>query len=96
MYLVGWKLVAEKVECSGAEVEAAPLTHLDLGSCAEGCKDKSSMFIFGTNDYGVTRCGEKGCSCICELAASLDGTCQRTGHNGYRLYRYEKGMIEKY
>ena len=90
MYLVGWKLVAEKVECSGAEVEAAPLTHLDLGSCAEGCKDKSSMFIFGTNDFGEDRCYSNGCECICETAARGVGICYMNDHKGYRLYKFGK------
>lgn len=51
------------------------------------------MFIYGTNDFGVTRCNYGGCNCFCELAASDDGTCDQTGHGGYRLYKYESVNI---
>ena len=93
-WFLEWSLVGEEKECGCDEIYVGRKEA--VGGCVTACYGRSSMFIFGTNDYGVTRCWEKGCSCICELAASLDGTCQRTGHNGYRLYRYEKGMIEKY
>lgn len=97
MYLMSWKLVEEKVECSGKEEGAG--VYSDIGNCADKCKNKASMFIFGTNDYGDVRCGdwgngEIGCNCICESAAYPDGTCEKTSHNGYRLYRYENGTIE--
>ena len=54
------------------------------------------MFIFGTNDFGEVRCNIEGkpigCSCICETAASEDGTCNTKQHNGFNVYRYLKGI----
>ena len=47
------------------------------------------MFAFGTNDYGTVRCGETGCSCYCETAASSEGTCSEGFHLGFRLYKYK-------
>ena len=45
-----WLLVEEKVECVAPEV-VKERTH-DIETCAKACKDISSMFIFGTNDFG--------------------------------------------
>ena len=57
--------------------------------CAEACAGVSSMFIFGTNDFGKKRCNWKGCTCYCETSAAADGTCKVKNHRGYRLYRYD-------
>ena len=57
--------------------------------CAEACTGVSSMFIFGTNDFGKKRCNRKGCKCYCETSAATDGTCNVKNHRGYRLYRYD-------
>ena len=59
--------------------------------CAAACKALSSMFAFGTNDYGKTRCSGLKCACLCETSASSDGTCKEVGNTGYRLYKYISG-----
>ena len=56
--------------------------------CANECKGKASMFIFGTNDFGNDRCSEQGCSCSCEISATRGGTCNMVSHTGYRLYKF--------
>ena len=80
-------LVSEKRECGGSEIHAGTLATVD--KCANSCNGKSSMFAFGTNDYGTVRCGETGCSCYCETAASSEGTCSENSHPGFRLYKYK-------
>ena len=64
---------------------------LSLIECANGCSMmKSSMFIFGTNDFGEKKCnegGKKGCRCYCETSAKA-GECNQKDHNGYRLYKF--------
>ena len=82
--------VAEAEECSGKEIIKYTAT---LDDCAKSCEGESSMFAYGTNDYGVTRCHKDGtCNCLCETMADQNGTCTQVSHNGYRLYRYvEKG-----
>ena len=87
--LLGWSLVAVRQECDGAEVDKGRFQHVD--ECAAKCKSVASMFIFGTNEYGTTRCSGDGCKCFCETSATKEGTCNRAGHDGYRLYKYSPG-----
>ena len=82
-----WLLVSEKKECGGSEFHIGALSTID--ECSKSCYGRSSMFAFGTNDYGTIRCWENGCSCYCETAASSEGTCSQSNHNGYRLYKYK-------
>ena len=88
-----WTHVADKQECGGSEVNKRGVK--DMKSCARECYGVSSMFIYGTNDFGTNRCGEawvgNGCACVCETAAKVEGTCNMVKHNGYRLFKYEKG-----
>ena len=65
--------------------------------CAEMCYGISTMFALGTNEYGNVRCyhdplKDMGCNCLCETAASPDGTCTHSGHSGYNLYRIGQGI----
>ena len=94
-----WSLVAEKVECRDDEIGNndfwRPHT---LEQCATSCLGVSSMFIFGTNDFGKDRCDVRingiyleGCFCYCETSAKPDGTCNMKKHNGYRLYKFDTG-----
>ena len=64
-----------------------------IEACAKTCKSRSSMFIFGTNDFtggdaSKERCDDTGCKCYCELVATEDGTCTQIPHSGYRLYKF--------
>ena len=59
------------------------------GQCANECNGLSTMFAFGTNDFGVDRCDGNGCKCLCETSAADDGTCDSVQHKGYRLYRFK-------
>ena len=62
---------------------------LELSKCADECRDMiASMFSYGTNDGGET-CDDDGCECICETYANTDGTCEKTPHDGFHLYRFE-------
>ena len=65
-----------------------------IDECAKTCNGVASMFAFGTNDFGVTRCYSDGCTCLCETGAKDDGTCDAVDHSGFRLYRY--GASSKY
>ena len=46
------------------------------------------MFIFGTEDFGSSKCNSDGCNCYCETSATDQGLCDMVNHNGYRLYKY--------
>ena len=65
-----------------------------IEQCAESCKGVSSMFIFGTNDFGWTwegwwhPCNDEGCSCYCEISAKDNGTCDMQANEGFRLYKF--------
>ena len=80
----------EQAECAGSEKYGRKA---NIRDCAEECKGISTMFAFGTNDYGNNRCYKNGCGCLCETAATPDGDCAMIVHSGYRLFRYESGMI---
>ena len=86
-------LVAERMECSGAEEFFGHVANVD--ACAKACKGKSEMFAFGTNDFGTKRCQSKGCNCICETVATWERGCPLTSHNGYRVYKYESSSKPK-
>ena len=88
--LVGeYELVAAQKECDGSETF---MVQSSLHNCASFCYGKSTMFAYGTNDFGNNRCGGAnyagGCQCLCETAALAGGTCTQTANTGYRLYKY--------
>ena len=87
-----WELVAEKHECGGDEENAGRKKTLE--ECANSCRGVSSMFVYGTNDFGQNRCSSVDCLCYCELSSKL-GQCNQITHNGYRLYRYKSGNSGK-
>ena len=89
IFLKDWMLVANKMECKGSEIGKA--RQPTVSDCAAACKGISSMFAYGTDDYGGDqRCFDDGCKCYCETAADRDGSCQQKNTNGYRLYKYIK------
>ena len=89
---IEWNLVVKTKECGGSEVNKGRMDSID--ECAKACNGISSMFAFGTNDFGVVRCFSDGCQCLCETAAKDDGTCDMVDHKGYHLYRL--GPLGKY
>ena len=87
IFIVEWTIAAERKECSGSEISKSK--KLNIESCASSCKGFSSMFIYGTNDFGANRCNSNGyCDCYCETSASNKGTCNMVDNNGFRLYKY--------
>ena len=104
-FVPDWLLVKAKTECDGSEKAIGMVPSIRY--CAAACKALSSMFAFGTNDYGNSRCSNdyskltwklrpelkvvSKCQCLCETSASSDGTCKEVGNTGYRLYKYISG-----
>ena len=90
IFILDWELVAEKKECSGWETNQGYKRTIE--QCADACRGKTSMFIFGTNDFGGRRCYFpcRGCQCYCEYKVSgaplTSGVCDQVDHNGFRLY----------
>ena len=88
IFSLDWTKVADKKECGGSEKDTG--TKKTLGECAKSCREISSMFIYGTNDFGSTKCktnGKEDCPCYCETS-SEDGKCQMVENEGYKLYKY--------
>ena len=81
--------MADKTVCAGSQIYKGKAP--DLESCADSCRGISSMFVYGTNDFGTNRCFSDGCECHCETGAMPQGTCSRVSHKGYKLYKYEEG-----
>ena len=88
-------MVAEQKECDGAEIEYGyNETIASVEECANKCRESSSMFAFGTNDFGSPRCIKGGvCKCLCETSSTKQGSCNQIDHKGYRLYRFRPGML---
>ena len=80
-----WTMVAEHTSCKGTENNEGKMNSID--ECANACRKKSSMFVFGTNDFGGNGCDNQGCKCLCETGANADGSCENVQNKGYRLYR---------
>ena len=88
-------MVAEHTECKGTETNEGKMNSID--ECANACRKKSSMFVFGTNDFGGNGCDNQGCKCLCETGANADGSCENVQNKGYRLYRLSSlGKYEPY
>ena len=83
-------LLAEKTECDGDEEFVGELSSVQ--ECAQACKDKSSLFIYGRQ--GSDRCttdqnGLTKCRCQCQ-SESQNGVCTkgREDDDKYDLYSY--------
>jgi len=92
-----WIKVADKKECydPSGKVNIVHNQVKDVGDCAKLCRRKSSMFAFGTDDFGTNRCNTKGCRCLCEVSAKQEYqviTCTQVINNGYRLYRFKTNL----
>ena len=64
-----------------------------LDECGKTCLGISAMFVYGTNDFGSSKCntdGKEDCLCYCETSAD-EGECQMVDNTGYKLYRYVHG-----
>ena len=79
--ILGYSLVGTKQECGGDEInvygELGGLTSID--QCAIACKDRASMFAFGTNAFGDNRYFRDGGKCLCE-----------THSEGWPIWHYKK------
>ena len=74
-------------ECSGAEKSMGKRE--SLAACADACRWKTSMFIYGTNEYNEARCEGNKCQCYCETDSHEEectGTLQE--NKGYNLYAF--------
>ena len=80
----GFHLRSKGHECNGAErfkgYKPTP------EACGKACEGSSDMFVYGTNEFGVTRCYKgKGCACYCEDATKAQ-CFKRVSHKGYNLF----------
>ena len=83
-----WTKVTDEVECGGSEKSIGTVN--SLKDCADSCRGISSMFIYGTNDFGENKCktlGMEDCPCYCETSAK-DAECEWVDNSGYKLYKY--------
>ena len=80
--------------CKGDKIEYGYDRRISTAEgCGKLCKGQSSMFSFGTNDFGKQKCKDGVCICQCETEASSDGSCPLYRNKGYRLYRFDPGII---
>jgi hypothetical protein len=90
----GFVQIGEKIECDGEEIIAGVFN--SIKDCASICRGISTLFAFGTNDFGGIQCESGGCRCSCETIASDVGKCSSNSSGGkvivnkdYRLYKYQ-------
>ena len=87
-------MAEEKARCEGPKKENEKKETIE--ECANMCRGVSSMFIYGTNDYGNRGCfidgAGTGCMCLCELS-SVEGKCNKVEDEKFRLYRYKTNNI---
>ena len=80
-----------QAECEGTEeFQGKKKTEEE---CANSCRGISSLFIYGTNEFGLDRCDSAGCSCFCELPSG--GECIQKEHKGFKLYKYGSATMDK-
>ena len=91
---LGWTLVKEQMECTGSEIFKSIVPTIER--CASLCTGLSSMFAYGTNDFGENRCTTGGCHCYCETSATNKGACSTVKNMGYRLYKYSNRKYIEY
>ena len=78
--------------CKGDKIEYGYERRISTAEeCAKACKGQSSIFSFGTNDFGKQKCKDGVCMCLCETEASSDGSCPLYRNKGYRLYQFDPG-----
>ena len=82
----------DKKECAGLIGEVGREWYETVNECAQSCYGKSSVFIFGREDYGAYAARCKGdplvCKCICETVANENGECLLVVQNSYDMFRY--------
>jgi hypothetical protein len=74
--------VADATDCSGDEVSKGYLQ--DSDACASACRETAMFFVFGTNEFGTTRCDVSGCSCWCQ---QVNDDCTKIHNTGFNLYK---------
>ena len=85
---MNWMIVAEQMYCEGEQVHQTDVSTID--ECAVQCNGLSSMFVVGTNDYGIgSQCVNGKCKCICQPDAATDGTCDQKSDNRFRLFKFK-------
>ena len=87
MLFIGFIQVEEKSKCEGQEITAGIFN--SITDCASICRGISTLFAFGTNDFGGIQCESGGFRCLCETSASKEGTCKKVENKNYRLYMYQ-------
>ena len=89
-----WILVHKKKGCSSGS--GKHIGNVEISQCAEKCRAISSMFIFGTNEFGYAdgygkRCNGNVCDCYCDTQTPSDGYCPSKDQDGYNLYKFVDG-----
>ena len=84
---IKWSLVAAKTECTGQEERWIGKVQ-DVETCARSCKGVSSMFIYGTNDFGEFGCIDGQCKCLC-LNSDDEKACESVNEYQYWFYNFK-------
>ena len=77
-----------KTECLGRETFKGYLDSPE--ACADSCRMSSEMFIFGSDQHGVTECDATGlCPCYCEHDTESSKCVEEIENLAYDLYVFQ-------
>ena len=83
---VYWRWAEDKKSCKGYTDKGYKKT---IKQCADSCFGATSAFVYGTNDFGRSKCESRGCPCYCITGAQEDGSCSAYTNNvGYRYFKF--------
>ena len=69
--------------------DADPVAFTTIEECSEKCMELSSMFAYGTNDFGEFGCVDGRCKCLC-INSDDEKTCDESiNQEQYWLYKFK-------
>ena len=85
-----WTVTTETNLCiQRSEDTAYPVFFATIDECSEECKKKySTVFAYGTNDFGRRGCIDDVCKCQC-INTDDDETCESVNHEEYWFYKFK-------
>ena len=89
-HLVAFMKIGDKLRCDSSRwMKKGQLE--SIGECAQSCHGVSSVFIYGTTEWGLSkfcRGTPPKCACYCETSADNEGKCSLRSNRNYNLYKY--------
>ena len=90
--LLDYELVERGTECAGSGRSQGEKETLE--ACAASCRSSAQLFVYGTREFGTSKCSIKKCECWCQDETE-NRKCKNTISNaGFNLYKFN-GKLDK-